>query len=284
VKIAIAGYRGFLGRGFMEGNPGLEFIPLPRHLLYGNPEDLGNAINGARVVINLAGSPINRRWTNRNRKKIHMSRHGVNRNLVHAINGMVNKPELFVTASAIGIYDHEGVHDEQDCSRGRGFMADVVQEWEEPVRWLLDPSVKSAILRTGMVLGCEGGPLVPFLRITRAGITPVIGSGKQVHSFIHIGDLAGAIGFIIRRRLEGVFNLCAPHPVEHRTFIRILARETGARVTIRIPVYILRILMGQAHELVSEGQHVLPARLLAEGYRFRYPEIEKALKNLIQEH
>lgn len=97
------------------------------------------------------------------------------------------------------------------------------------------------------------------------------------------GDLTAAIGFIMKRRLEGVFNLCATNPVENSTFTKILARETGAPVQVRVPVGLLKIMMGKAHKLVSGGQHVIPARLLKEEFRFRYPDIETAIRNLLQE-
>lgn len=282
MKIAIAGYNGFIGKSFVEDHPGWEYIHLTRELLYGDPGELGSAIDGAGIVINLAGSPVNKRWTARNRRNICMSRFGVNKNLVSAINGLEKKPELFITASAIGIYGHEGVHDEKEYKPGKGFMTSVVQRWEEPVG-SLDPAVKVAVLRIGLVLGNEGGSLVPLRKIMRFGIAPVMGSGKQIYSFIHIRDLTAAIGFILKRRLEGVFNLCAPNPVENSTFTKILARETGAPVQVRIPVGLLKIMMGKAHKLVSEGQHVIPARLLKEEFRFRYPDIETAIRNLLQE-
>lgn len=282
MKIAIAGYRGFLGSSFMRDYPDWEYIRLTREVLYGDPVALGRAMEGAQIVINLSGSPINQRWTARNRRKIHNSRHGVNRNMVKAINGLQHKPELFISASAIGIYDHEGMHDENAGRTGKDFMATVAQKWEEPVGWL-DGSVKSAILRIGLVLGNEGGSMVPFRKIMKFGIAPMMGSGKQIYSFIHLRDLTGSIGFIIKNRLNGVFNLCVPNPVDHETFVATLARETKARLKIRIPVWLLSIMMGKAHRLVTEGQYVIPARLLEAGFKFRYPDIGQAMKNLVRE-
>lgn len=282
MRIAIAGYGGFLGSSFMEEHPGWEFIKLHRDQLYGDPAELGSAIEGAQIVINLAGSPINKRWTPGNRKKIYMSRFGVNRNMVSAINGLKKKPKLFITASAIGIYHREGVHDEMDCSPGTGFMATVVQKWEEPVE-MLDTVVRYVILRNGLVLGNRGGALVPFRRALRFGIAPILGSGKQIYSFIHVRDLTAAMDFIIKKRLEGVFNLCAPHPVEQSGFVEAMAAVTGPAVKVRIPVLMLKLAMGEAHRMVTEGQHVIPARLSMEGFRFTYPDIESAVKNLVQE-
>lgn len=282
MKLAIAGYSGFLGRSFMKEHPGWEYIRLSREVLYGDPLVLGRAMEGVQIVINLSGSPINRRWTARNRRKIHDSRHGVNRNMVTAINGLAHKPEFFISASAIGIYGHEGIHDEYTGRPGTDFMATVVQKWEEPVGWL-DGSVQHAILRIGMVLGNGGGSMVPFRKIMKFGIAPVMGSGKQIYSFIHLRDLNESISFIIKKKLNGVFNLCSPNPVDHETFITTLARETNARLKIRIPVWLLSIIMGKAHRLVTEGQHVIPARLLEEDFKFRYPDIGQAMKNLVRE-
>ncbi|MFO7934021.1 MAG: TIGR01777 family oxidoreductase [Bacteroidales bacterium] len=282
MKIAIAGYSGFIGSNFMKDHPEWEYIPLNRKLLYGEPMDLGKEIREATIVVNLAGYPINTRWTAANKRKIYMSRYGVNRNLVAAINSLEKKPEMFITASAIGIYGNEGVHDEKDCSRDRGFLATVIQQWEEPLG-SLDHEVGNAILRFGVVLGKEAGAMVPFLKSTKFGIAPVMGPGKQILSFIHIRDLTAAMGTIIQRRLNGVFNVCAPYPADYRKFAEILVRKTGALFKVRVPVFLLRLALGEAHTMVTQGQHVIPARLLMEGYRFRYPDLEEALQNLLQE-
>ncbi|HDS06906.1 MAG TPA: TIGR01777 family protein [Bacteroides sp.] len=282
MKIALAGYNGFLGKRLTVDLPGHDYILLNRELLYGMPVILGRAIEGAHIVINMSGSPINQRWTAANRKKIFKSRHGVNTNLVKAINGLEQKPECFITVSAIGIYESGGIHDEYSSSQGEGFMSSVVQKWEEPLG-LLDDRVKHVILRIGMVLGRDGGVMNPFRKVMRLGIAPVMGSGKQMVSFIHIRDLTASIRFIIENRLEGVFNLTSPQPVEHRSFMNALARETGAWLKIRIPAWMLKLVMGEMHILLTEGQHVIPSRLTEEGFRFMYPGIDQAIKNLVQE-
>lgn len=282
MKIALAGYNGFLGKMIMNDLSGHDYILLNRELLYGKPVALESAMEGAHIVINMSGSPISQRWTAANRKKILKSRHGVNTNLVTAINGLEKKPGYFITVSAIGIYDSVGIQDENSNSRGKGFMSSVVQKWEEPVG-LLDDRVKHVILRIGMVLGRDGGVMNPFRKVMRFGIAPVMGSGKQMVSFIHMGDLTASVGFIIENGLEGVFNLTSPHPVDHRGFVNALARVTGARLKIRIPAWVLKLVMGEAHTLLTEGPHVIPSRLTEEGFRFMYPGIDQAIHNLVQE-
>jgi uncharacterized protein (TIGR01777 family) len=281
MKIAIAGYRGFLGRAIRHQYTDIQWIKIEREALYGETGLLIHSIEGADVVINLAGSSIARRWTARNKKEIIRSRFGINSRLVAAINALSQKPRMFITASAIGIYDHHGIHTETEFNTGRDFLAEVVSLWEEPLKHL-DGSVCGVRARIGMVLGREGGALPRLLQMARFKILPILGSGKQYYSFIHVEDLATGLMFIIEKNQEGVYNMCAPHPVDNATFTRILASKTGVPFTFRVPSFLLKLFMGDSHMVISKGQYVLPARLSREGFKFRYPHIGDAFENLLK--
>jgi uncharacterized protein (TIGR01777 family) len=281
MKIAIAGYNGFLGRAIINQYTDIQWMKIGREELYGEAGLLKKSIEGADVVINLAGSSIAHRWTARNRKEIIESRFGTNTRLVAATNALSQKPSIFITASAIGLYDHQGVHTETEYSTGRGFLAEAVSLWEEPLEHL-DSSVCGVRARIGIVLGREGGALPQLLQMARFKMLPIIGSGKQFYSFIHVEDLVAALMFIIEKKQGGVYNLCAPHPIDNATFTRILASSTNVPFTFRVPLFLLKLFMGDSHMMITKGQHVLPARLSREGFKFRYPHIGDAVENLLK--
>jgi uncharacterized protein (TIGR01777 family) len=281
MKIAIAGSGGFIGASYMENRSDLEFVPISRSLLYGDISLLKEALTGCEVVLNLAGSPIAKRWTRKRKKEIKESRNGVNSKMVKAVNLLENKPGLFISASAIGIYASGGVQTESDFELGGNFLASVVKGWEAPLKEL-DKEVNCAIVRIGIVLGKEGGALVPLLKMARLGILTIMGSGQQFFSFIHLSDLLRGIDFILTAKLPGIFNLTSPFPVDNATFTKTLAEVTGTRWIFRIPSLFIKIGLGEAHILMTAGPQVLPARLTGEGFRFDFPTAGEALRNLVE--
>ncbi|HDR68595.1 MAG TPA: TIGR01777 family protein, partial [Bacteroidaceae bacterium] len=169
MKIAFAGYNGFIGSSFIKTYPDYNYKYLSRELLYSEPEKLAGAIEGADVVISLTGYPIIKRWTAKNRSLIRKSRIEVNRNLAKAIQSGPHKPELFISASAIGIYNNTGIHQETSTGYGSGFMSDVVKDWEESTSNIRDVT-GVAYLRTGMVLGNGGGAFPILKKTTKTGL------------------------------------------------------------------------------------------------------------------
>jgi uncharacterized protein (TIGR01777 family) len=283
MKVAIAGYRGFIGASYMKHRNDLEFVPISRSLLYGDARILSEALSGCQVVLNLAGSPIAKRWTRKRKKEILRSRNSVNVNLVKAIKLMEHGPKHFISASAIGLYSSSGVHTEEDYEVDVNFLARVVQEWEAPLQEL-NTELSCATVRIGMVLGKGGGALGPLLKMARWGVLFLLGSGRQFFSFIHLSDLHRSLDFILSGELSGIFNLSSPFPVDNATFTKTLAELTGTRLILRIPTLLLRIGLGEAHILMTEGPKVLPDRLTGEGFRFDFPTAGEALSNLVNEH
>ena len=281
MKVAIAGSGGFIGASYMQHRNDLEFVIISRSLLYGDTSLLKEALTGCEVVLNLAGSPIAKRWTRKRKKEIVESRNGVNNNLVKAVNLLEKKPGLFISASAIGIYASRGVHTESDFELDENFLASVVKGWEAPLKEL-DTEVNCAILRIGIVLGKGGGALTPLLKMARLGVLAIMGSGRQFFSFIHLSDLLRAIDFILAGKLPGIFNLSSPYPVDNATFTKTLAELTGTRWILKIPTLFIKSGLGEAHILMTEGPEVLPARLTGEGFRFDFPTAGDALRNLVE--
>jgi len=280
MKIAIAGYRGFIGSNFIRYFPGYDFIKLSRQDLSGNNTSLAEKVAGADVILSLTGYPINKRWTSKTRKKIEESRVGINRKLAEAINRNSQNPAMFITSSAIGIYEHIGKHDENSLKYGTGFMADVVNRWEDSLTDLQD-KIKVTYLRFGLVLGKEGKAFRLLKGITGVGFGAVIGTGKQYYSFIHIEDVVRAIDFVIRHGVEGPVNLVCPEPVEQRVFIKTLGKKLGKHVWIHIPLLAVWLVMGKASQVVTKGQYVIPDKLIRSGFVFKFSSLEATFDNLV---
>ena len=281
MKIAIAGYSGFIGASYMEHRSDLEFVPLSRSLLYGDIQKLSEALKGCDVLLNLAGSSIGKRWTRKRKREILKSRKEVNANLVEAVKRLKQKPKIFISASAIGLYSSNGVQTEENYDLDNSFLSRVVQEWEAPLKGL-NGEVNYAILRIGLVLGKGGGALVPLLKMARWRVLVIFGAGRQFFSFIHLHDLHRSIDFILSRELTGIFNLSSPFPVDNATFTKTLAELTGTRLIFRIPAFIFKIVLGEAHILITEGPKVLPDRLTREDFRFEYPSAGEALSKVVK--
>lgn len=278
--IALSGYRGFIGLHIREAFAEHEFILLNRDDLYGDLTALSQKINTADIVINCAGYPVAKRWTKKNRNRIYSSRIKVTENLVQAINMLHKPPASFINTSAIGIYEEGKEHNETDFTYNNDFLADVVKKWEKSAD-ATTKDVKLVKIRLGLVLGKDGGALQRLVRLFSLGLGGVIGSGKQVYSFIHIDDLTNALKFVINKEEEGVYNFTAPCPVTNKVFTKTLASKLKRPSIFTVPEFALRIVMGKAAGIVTRGQTVYPKRLLDEGYCFTFARIDQAIENIV---
>lgn len=227
--------------------------------------------------LRMAGTTINQRWTGRAKREIKNSRVYTTRRLVSIINEMPVKPQLFISASAVGIYPDEGIYSETSTSEGTGFLADVCIHWEEEAQ-KLSRDVRLVIARFGVVLSKDGGALPKMLLPFRFFVGGKIASGKQGFSWIHIDDVLYALQFIIDHdELSGVINLVAPQPLTNRAFAKATAEVMHRPAWLTIPRKIFHYLYGEGEELLTKGQQAYPARLLSAGYVFRYSDIRLAL-------
>ncbi len=277
--IALAGHSGFVGTHIRKYFSMDNFILLDRKDLYGATDALAQKISGCDVLINTAGFNISARWTKKNRKKIRSSRIEVTNHLVGAIEKAELKPKVFISASAIGIYQHNKEHTEASDEYSDDFLAEVVQDWETAADAAAS-EVRLVKMRLGMVLGADGGALPRLFRLFKWGLGGVIGSGKQVYSFIHIDDVTRAIAHIMEKKGEGVYNFTAPHPVTNKTFTKTISEKLRRPAFFIIPGFAMHLVMGKAAMVVTKGQTVYPKRLLDEGYKFTFATIDEAIKNL----
>jgi uncharacterized protein (TIGR01777 family) len=299
-KIVIAGGTGFLGNCLArhyEAN-GWEVIILTRGAARQrgavqyvswdgkNPGPWVTTLEGADVVVNLNGRSVDCRYTEENKRLIYSSRLDATAILGAAIQRAKTPPKVWLNAASATIYRYaeDREMDEYTGETGTGFSVDVCQKWEAVFNSVETPETRKILLRTGIVLGHQGGPLRPLKMMARLGAGGKQGSGNQYCSWLHETDFVQIVDFLVRHlETTGVYNVTAPVPVTNKLFMRTLRRATGMPVGIPLPAWLLAIgarLIQTEAELILKSRRVVPARLLQAGYRFRFPTIEQALQDL----
>jgi uncharacterized protein (TIGR01777 family) len=289
----------------MSGTIGLELLPAlaaqghevtrlktgaaggPGQIAWDPLQPLDSAlVSGFDAVIHLAGENIFGRWTAKRKAGIHDSRVLGTRHLAQALAGAAKKPGMLISASAIGFYGSRG--DEvltEESAGGTGFLAEVSREWEAATQPAVAAGIRVVNLRIGVVLSEKAGALSKMLASFRLGLGGRLGSGKQWMSWIAVQDAAGAITHLLNGcSFSGAFNLAAPNPVTNAEFTRILGRVLHRPAVATVPAFALRLILGRemAEETVLSSGRVLPRRLLESGYRFKYPELEPALRAILR--
>jgi uncharacterized protein len=285
--IAISGATGFIGKQLSDYflRTGNELIMISRGDFACGINHLAKVINSADVIINLAGSSVLLRWTNKNRDIIRSSRIITTQLLVDAVrkNETGHCPKVFINASAIGIYGDSGNHDEYSTILGSGFLASVCKAWESETVALNNINLRLCIIRIGIVLGNTGGTFGKMLPVFKAGLGGRIGSGKQPFSFIHILDFCRAIEhLILNDKSSGVYNLASPEPTTNNLFSKTLSRYLHRPYLFIIPGFVLKIIYGEASVLLTEGICVKPTRLAEEGFKFLFPDVSAAVYDLVK--
>lgn len=243
-------------------------------------------VDGAHAVVNLAGENIaSGRWTPAKKQSILRSRSHSAKAVADAAIAAANKPAVVVQASAIGYYGSRGdeILDE-DSPAGTGFLAEVCRATEAAARNVEDHGVRSVIIRTGAVLGGEGGALPKLMAPFRFCVGGYVGDGRQWFSWISLRDEVRAIRFLVENpQARGSFNLAAPHPVTMKEFSRVLGRMLHRPAWTVLPGFAARLALGQmADEVVLASQRVLPKRLQEGGFSFEHPRLEDALTSIFQ--
>jgi uncharacterized protein (TIGR01777 family) len=236
-------------------------------------------------IVNLAGESIGGWvWTKNRKKKLISSRVGTGNIISDAITGMQIKPAFLIQGSASGFYGSiaEAVADE-DVPLGKGFLADLADRWEASVSMLERIGVRTVLIRTGVVLGKDGGIMTQLLLPFRFYCGTIPGSGKQWVSWIHEEDLVRAICFLIANPQSfGPYNLSSPAPARMREIIKEIARALKRPAWLKIPGLLLKIALGEmASETILASQKIYPAKLKGQGFSFKYMSIGQAIANLI---
>ncbi len=249
-----------------------------------SPGDWQREVAGADAVVNLAGAKIvdpPTRWTRARKQELRASRVHSTRQVVAAIRQATPAPTALLSSSAIGYYGPQGdtVLDES-APAGTDFLGDVARDWEAAAREAGDVT-RVALLRTGAVLGTDGGALAPMLPIFRLGLGGPWGDGKQWWSWIHLADEVGLILFALDREVRGPLNLTAPNPVTVNVFAKTMGTVLRRPAIFRVPAPLLRLALGEQADALLALPRVVPKRALDMQYRFRFPELEGALRDLL---
>ena len=242
------------------------------------------SVSGFDAVIHLAGETIMGRWTEGKKDKIRNSRVRGTQNLAQALARAAQKPRVLVAGSAIGFYGDRG--DEilrEDSRSGSGFLPKVCREWEMASQAAADAGIRTAHIRTGVVLSAKGGALKQMLPPFKLGLGGRLGSGSQWLSWIHIDDMVGAVHHILKTdSLQGPVNMVAPKPVTNADFTRVLASVLSRPAIFPVPTFAMRLALGQmADEVLLASERVDPAKLSASGYGFQYSDLRPALTSLL---
>jgi len=237
------------------------------------------------VVINLSGEAIAEgRWTETRKKAIVESRLTSTRTLIKAMEALRRRPFLFVSASATGFYGNRGDEPlEETAAKGEGFLADVCAQWENEAEAANALGMRTAILRTGVVLTAAGGALAKMLPAFHSGLGMRLGKGNQWFSWISLDDWLGALYHtVLDRRCEGPINLVAPETVTNREFSAVLGKILRRPVFGAVPAFLLKCGLGKmAEEALLASSKVVPAKLIAVGYSFRHENVEAALRHVL---
>ena len=248
-------------------------------------QDQLNLSNQTRFdsVINLMGEPIAEgRWTPEKKKRIRNSRVDGTRRLVDALIDSGKLPSVFVSGSAVGIYEDCGEDlVEEDHEHGTGFLGQICEEWESEASRLSNHGVRVVLLRIGIVLGNNGGALQRLVPIFRRYLGGRLGSGKQWMPWIHIQDLVSlTIWSIENQSISGPINATAPNPVRNSEFTRELAKSLGRPVFAPAPKFAVRLALGEFADSLFHSQRVVPAVALNHGFQFQFNDITAALNSI----
>ena len=236
------------------------------------------------VVINLAGQGIaDKRWSENVIQQLFDSRLHTTRALVEYMKRAERKPDLFISGSATGFYGLRGDEVLNEEAQGdESFSTEICAEWENEAQEAEALGIRCCYLRTGIVLG-DGGALSKMLPPFKFGLGGPMGDGEQYMSWIHMSDLIGIIGHIVKHpNVTGPVNGTAPNPVTNKVFAKTLGKVLNRPAFIPLPAFVLKLLLGEmGEELLLSGQRVVPEKISKAGYHFIYEDIEAALSDVI---
>ncbi|HID70997.1 MAG TPA: TIGR01777 family protein [Desulfobacterales bacterium] len=301
MKFFIMGGTGFIGGPLVRHiiNKGHEVILLARSVsriknlpsqiqpLIGDPlkpGDWQNIAGQADVIINLVGRSIMTRWSKASRKEILDSRILSTRMAVEAIPSSRAEKMTLINANAVGYYGNSGDYlITEDFSPGTGFLVEVTNKWQQEADVASEKGARVIISRFGAVLGRGGGALAKMLPPFRFGLGGKLGDGRQWFAWIHMHDLVNALLFVAENKsIAGVVNMCSPKPVTNLELTETLSKIFKRKAILPVPGIILKMVLGGSAEIALEGQRVSPAVLKRAGFVFDFPDIEAALKDLIE--
>lgn len=252
-----------------------------------------NAVSAADYIIHLSGAGVaDKRWTSDRKKEIVESRTQGSALLVKALQQVPNKVKAVISASGIGWYGKDENRPPkkkaftEEMRADKEFLGETCRMWEESIQPVKEIGKRLVKLRIGIVLSNDGGALSEFKKPVKFGIAGVLGSGKQMMSWIHIEDLCRMFIYAIENEsMQGVYNAVAPTPVRNKELTLMLAQKMKGRffVDMHVPAFVLKTMLGEMSTEVLKSATVSAEKIRAAGFAFLYPSIEAALENLIKQ-
>lgn len=292
MNILITGGTGFIGstitKFFLQQNNYITILSRGRSKVL-KPVRVIESINQINtnekinIIINLAGSSINKKWNKTYKEILISSRVEVTKSLITLIKALKEKPDLLISASAIGYY---GTQNNKYLDETSSYIDDFTNElcnlWELEAQKAQELGVRTCITRLGVVLGKNGGVLEKILPLFKLGLGGNIGSGKQFFSWIHVDDVIGIFNFLIsNKEQKGIYNLTSPSPTTNSQFTKALSRTLKRPDFFTVPSFLIKMVFGEmGDKLLLNGSAVYPKKLLDNGYEFKFKTIESALKNI----
>ncbi|MEW4372266.1 TIGR01777 family oxidoreductase [Paenibacillus kandeliae] len=292
-KVVLAGGTGFIGQYFEQRflEMGYDVVIIsrrPGHISWQDQAGIVRALEGAQMVINLAGKSVNCRYNEKNKREIMNSRLETTRALGNAIQSCQSPPPLWFNSSTATIYRHaeDRPMTEKAGEIGSGFSVEVAKAWEQAFFEFHLPQTRQIALRIAIVLGPGGGVMTPYQYLVRFGLGGKQGSGKQRFSWIHVEDLLGIILFLRdRKELDGVFNCSAPNPVTNGELMKLLRQNMHRSIGMPAPRWMLEmgaVMIRTETELILKSRWVVPNRLVKEGFMFRFGRLERTLEDILK--
>ena len=301
MRILMTGATGFvgqvlLGRFLREGHTVTAWVRAPQAAraqlapqtqvvdAAGGKAALIAAVEQTEAIINLAGTPIAEgRWTKARRQRIEESRVGLTNLLVDAVGAAARRPEVLVSASAVGYYGDRGDEPLDESSLpGTGFLAEICVAWERAALRAEGLGLRVLRPRFGVVLGPGGGFLGRLLPLVRKGLGAPLGSGRQFLPWIHIEDLADVVASALADpRYQGAVNLVAPQPIRMAELMQAMGRAAGRHILPAVPAILLRLALGEMADMVLGSQRLAALQLRQWDHHFRFAEIDAALASVI---
>jgi uncharacterized protein len=300
VRVLVTGATGFIGRALIlrlhrdghDVTAWVRSLDRARALLGADvaladasegAEGLVRAVESADAVVNLAGEPImGGRLSRARRTRLRESRVRWTQRLVQAMAEAKTRPQVLISASAVGYYGDRGEAPlDEPSTPGRGFLAELCADWEQAALKAESLGVRVTRMRIGVVLGLGGGMLGQLLPMLRWGLGARPGSGRQLVPWIHLEDLVDLFATALRdARYRGAINAVASEPVRMDALLDGLARVVGARVRFSVPAFLLRLAMGEAADVILSSQNTRAARLAELGYAYKYPTLDTVVEDL----
>ncbi len=298
MRIAITGSTGMIGSTLVSFllNQGHQVTQITRHSLTSSPTpfivwnpDSGLmdalALEGHDVVIHLAGTNVGERWSAAHKKSIVDSRVKGTRLLCQTLAHLKKKPKVLLSASAIGYYGNhppDKILDENSLA-GQGFLPDVCKGWEEETKIARDSGIRVVNMRFGVVLSKQGGALKKMWGPFQMGLGGILGSGKQMMSWIALDEIPHVIDHLMQRDIFGPVNVVSPKPVSNKEFTKVLSGIIKRPTLFPVPAIAVKLLFGEmGQQLLLEGSRVMPRRLQENAYQFHYPDIKSALQQAVR--